>query len=179
MLTNLEKPSLSNEDNQKPLFSELFDKVESTVSANIKFQTQVSKQIESLTDNLMAETRSKNLVIFGLPEAGTGTVADKVNEIVEKCSKKLDVCISQVHRLGAKRESGPRPVKLCLSSEGEKWELVKRINSVRPDGVYARLDLTKEEQHQDFLLRQELKQAKQEDPSGVYKIRKNQVIKVN
>lgn len=66
-----------------------------------------------------------------------------------------------------------------MSSENDKWELLKPINAIKRKGVFARLDLTKEEQHKDFLLRQELKEQREKDPQGQYKIIKNKIVKLD
>lgn len=71
-----------------------------------------------------------------------------------------------------------RPVKLCLSFESDKWEFLRRFNAQKPGGAFARLDLAKEQQQKDFLLRKELRDARQKDEQGTYKIVEEKVQKL-
>jgi len=42
-------------------------------------------------------------------------------------------------------------------SRAEKWEIIKRTNQLRVQGIFAKPDLTKEEREADFWLRMKLK----------------------
>jgi len=54
-------------------------------------------------------------------------------------------------------------MRLTLASEVQKWEFLKRINAQKIEGVFARLDLNKEEQEKDFQLRSELREMRQKN----------------
>ena len=69
-------------------------------------------------------------------------------------------------------------MRLTLASEVQKWEFLKRINAQKIEGVFARLDLNKEEQEKDFQLRSELRELRQKNPENKYKITSGKIIKV-
>jgi hypothetical protein len=142
-------------------------------------QQQVTKQISTLKTDIQADNRSKNVVIFGLEENCETPLVDSLTELLNDCSMKIPIDKSSCYRLGQKSSSKSRPVKLMLPSEAEKWEVLRRINSIKPSGVFARKDLTKEEQEADFVLRQELKDTREKDPKNTYKIIRNKVTLVS
>ena len=78
--------------------------------------------------------------------------------ILDKCHSSKQVTPQSLFRLGKINEetNRSRPLKLCTDSPADKWEILKRINSLNITGVFARLDLSREEREVDFRLRQEL-----------------------
>lgn len=139
------------------------------------------KQIKNLRNDLSTENRAKNVIIFGINE-GESSPADTVelvNSMISECSFMFNATKSNTIRLGAKKVDKPRPVRLSLDSEFDKWELLKRINNLKVPGTFARLDLTKEEQNKDFQLRQQLRDVRKQDPRSTYKIQKNQIVKIS
>jgi hypothetical protein len=137
--------------------------------------------LKNITAELTSEVRAKNLIIFGLEEKETtlDDTADSLGETLKNCGLACDNLGSSISRLGPKKEGKTRPVRLRLSSESQKWEFLRRINGKRLQGVFARLDLNREEQESDFLLRQELRKRRQDNPCQRYIIRNKQVIQVN
>ncbi len=60
------------------------------------------------------EDRTRNFLIFGLPEEEGENLNSRVDEVLETVGQKPKV---DVHRLGKKNTSGPaRPIKVCVSS---------------------------------------------------------------
>jgi hypothetical protein len=180
-------------DSETRSYADVVSKIDSSVQTSKTLQEQISKQItilkteqgqvikqvSSLKSDLQADNRSKNVVIFGLPENTENSLVDSVIDLMNDCSMKISVDKSSCFRLGQKTSSKSRPVKLILSSEAEKWEVLRRINSIKPTGIFARKDLSKEEQEADFALRQELKGIREKDPLNQYKIIRNKITKVN
>jgi len=76
---------------------------------------------------------------------------------------------SNIYRLGrydaTKHTERPRPLRLSTKSESQMWDLLSRINGLKMPGVFARKDLTKKEQDEDFRLRKELKERRNVDPN--------------
>ena len=144
----------------------------------------MSSQLNSLKDDIKTETRSKNLIVFGVKESnedvsGHETSIEQVSNVLKACRFLCDLTKNHVYRLGKKTSNGkPRPIKICLPSEADKWELIKRINREKPDGVFARLDLTREEQDQDFQLRLRLREAREADTKNKYKIVKGKIVQI-
>jgi hypothetical protein len=140
-------------------------------------QNQVVKHINSIKTELQAENRSKNMVIFGLPQDDK-PVNDVVSDLFSECSLSFEKYGPSCIALGSRQGTKPRPIKVTFQTEADKWEALKVINREKPTGVFARLDLNREEQEQDFRLRQELKKVRAENPEGTYKIYKGKITQV-
>ena len=143
----------------------------------VRKQQNISKEREKQL------ARTKNVIIFGIQEAETlSTTIDNLKSIFEeKCHfdiGRVALSPTNVHRIGAKQQGKNRPIRILLDSEVAKWELLKRLNSQRIEGVFARLDLSKEEQERDFQLRKELRKKNEENPDLTFKIVKHRVVQV-
>jgi hypothetical protein len=157
----------------------LVNKIDDAAKKNQTLQEQVSRQIQNIRAELETENRAKNLVIFSLAENEAGGTLDSVTQVMKDCGFQRPLTVGQVTRLGAKKEGGrSRPIKVSMNTEADKWEFIRRINAVKPNKIFARLDLTKDEQQQDFHLRQELKKARETDPDNNYKIIRNKIVKI-
>lgn len=164
-------------------YAEIAAKIDSNLKQTETHHHQVSKQIQTLQHNLGADNRAKNLIVFGIKESSSEDKESTINlvtDLLKDCNlHSASLNKSQVIRLGAKADKKHRPIKICLNSENEKWEMIKRINHKKPNGIFARLDLDKEQQKQDFLLRTELKTCREENPDNTYKIVKNKIVKLS
>lgn len=165
-------------------YAEIAKKLEESsqnFSQNMKSQT--STIIEQLHDKSKAERssemRAKNVVIFGFEEMENRDDAlVKVNNLLYECYLDFEATPSNTYRLGKVIPGRARPIRICTGSEFEKWEMLKRINGLHHPQVFARLDLNKQEQEQDFLLRKQLKEKRDSDPSSKYMIRQNKIVRV-
>lgn len=173
-----------NERSEVQSYAEVVKKFDVTSRQNQVMQEQVSKQLKTIRDDMQAEQRALNLVLFGVREPDetnqTSDILTDIDSIFKDCGLNYKLTKSQVYRLGPKKTDStrPRPLKVCLESEFDKWEVLRRINSIKPQGIYGRLDLSREEQEKDFRLRQELKKTREEDPEGKYKIYQKKIIKL-
>lgn len=157
------------------------DAVAKIETSSTKQTSQIRAEISSIRTEMTSESRSKNLIIFGMSEDKDTTLEEsvtKVTELLKSCNLKHETSKANTTRLGQKKEDKYRPIRLALSSEAQKWEFLRRINDQRVGGVFARLDLNKKEQEADFLLRKELKETKQSNPGIKFKIIKGKVTKV-
>ena len=141
---------------------------------------KVAKLNEKKEERAMQEFRDKNVIIFGLPDDnGNGETLKLVNDLLHECSSVSVNDDSKCYRLGKKSDSEkPRPVRLCMDSKSKKFDLLKRINSLKKDGIFARRDLSKEEREEDFRLRQELKQKREMNVEKKFMIRKGKIVEV-
>jgi len=73
-----------------------------------------------------------------------------------------------------------KPVRLCAETKPKKWDLLKRINSLKKDRIFARLDLDAEEREEDFCLRKELRELKEahQNSGRQFKIRNKSIIEI-
>jgi exonuclease VII large subunit len=150
----------------------------------------IKKQVQTLKTDLKTdldkekekEFRAKNVVIFGIQENDKTTFDEtlkQIQSVLDECSlPPINEPQLNIHRLGPRTAGKNRPIRIKLSSDTQKWEYLKRINQNRIKGVFARLDLDREEQEQDFRLRKELKEKRKEDPETHYKIAKGAIVKV-
>ena len=143
--------------------------------------SQIRAEISSIRTEMTNESRSKNLIIFGMTEDQDTTLDEsvaKVSTFLKECNLKHETSKTNTTRLGQKKEGKFRPIRLTLSSEPQKWEFLTRINNQKVKGVFARLDLNKKEQEADFLLRKELRETKANNPGKIFKIVKGKVTRV-
>lgn len=169
----------NNETVEAKTYAEITAKLDNNIRQTQVNHIQVSKQIQNLKVNLEVDNRAKNLVVFGIKE-DEKSAFEAVIDMLKNCSVYgPNIVQPQVMRLGKKAENKSRPIKICFNSEAEKWETLKRINHVKPNGIFARLDLDKEQQQKDFQLRMELKKRREQDKEHSYKIVKNQIVMIN
>lgn len=166
-------------DSNKRSFAEVVSSLEKTsTKIDKQFKTQ-GLQIATIRDELSADNRAKNVIIFGIKGQDAEETFVELKKVCDECSLNIPLSKSNTIRLGKQNESGkPRPIRLTVDSESTKWDTLKRINFQKIPGIFARLDLSREEQAKDFQLRQELKKAREADKTGEYKIIKNQIKKV-
>ena len=86
---------------------------------------------------------------------------------------------SQAFRLGRKTESDEqkRPIKVRFEDEQSKWEFVKRFNNqtLKEQGIYCKLDESKEVRNHQFQLRKEVNRLRTENTSREYRVRNMQI----
>lgn len=154
----------------------------------IKVQEHLEKQTGSLINQIGVkekmdkdtEFRAKNVVLFGVNEFESREGwTEQVDKIITDCHIDLKLDSRNSYRLGkydpSKHTERPRPVRICTISETQMWELLSRINQLKLPGIFARRDLSKQEQEQDFRLRKELKETKIQNPTLKYKIKKGKI----
>ncbi|KAL8987771.1 MAG: hypothetical protein Q9169_008653 [Polycauliona sp. 2 TL-2023] len=104
---------------------------------------QINRQLkkhEDALEDLDRSARSKNLVLYGVPEDSQSAIQTD-----------LDRGVDSVHRLGrySAKQSKPRPLKLCFSTIQEKHEFLKIAKDLRTSkGIRCDDDLTRLQQQQ-------------------------------
>lgn len=177
----LQKQSTTVTETYASIVSKLQENTDNINGSIVKScETIVQKQQQ--LDKIKAEEldRAKNVIIFGADEASFEDTKSALCQLLKDCDiySKLDITSTTLHRLGKPEDEKKRPIRLKLSSENEKWDILKSINKSKVNGIFARLDLNSEQRKQDFLLRKELRETRSENPSSKYKIHKNKVIQI-
>lgn len=95
----------------------------------------------------------------------------------EDCSKFHKSKIYRSGKVKGEHVTG-RPIRRCTDIVENKWDILKTINYARFEGTFARLDLSKSKR-KDFLLRQGLKEARQQEAGATVKIVKKQMMKIS
>jgi hypothetical protein len=133
--------------------------------------------------------RKLNLIIFGVPEAVAGTIADRKAADKEQCSEIFeaiglrDCAIKDVSRIGKVTGEKRRLLRVSLAKEDDKYHLVAHSKNLRHvpkfDNIYVKPDLTHLQRKIDFELRRELQAKKKAEPSEDFVIRRGKVIPRN
>ena len=144
----------------------------SAALAPMKIQEAVSKASVPRADQ---EDRSKNLMIFGLPEEPAGGAVDAtVTSLLEELNEKplLDSCI----RLGSKVEGKVRPVKVTLKSRDSLLVLLRKACELRKSDSYSRVYIEPDRSFEERVERRKsiktLNELRHEHPDRKYILRK-------
>ena len=111
-------------------------------------------------------------------EENIENATESLNAFFHECHINVELRPASVTRLGALAQGKNRPIRVTLDTEDRKWEVLKRINAVKIRGIFARLDMSREEREKDFSLRRELRETRGADPENSYKIVKGKVTRV-
>lgn len=156
------------------------------IERNTKVLVSAAKQTLVKNENEQKEARDKNLILFGLQEFNTKQeTVEEINKLFSECHLSKVIEKKNMYRLGGISEESdlkdkkPRPIKICTESREDKWEIVRRINSFKKGGIFAKLDMSKEEREEDFQLYQTLKKIRAENSTNRYKIIKKKIVKVD
>lgn len=90
-------------------------------------------------------SRSKNLVVYGLPQVSEGdTDEDTLSLVSNEIIKKLELTITpeSTRRIGKPKEGRPRPILLKLKSETDRRLLLTKKSKLRHTHIRIHEDLT-------------------------------------
>ena len=141
-----------------------------------------------LTELEQREIRDKNIIIFGVKEGSTKQdTIERVQNINTDCHLLAKIEKQNLFRLGKvenvkSNEQGKKPLgplKLCTVSKEQKWNILKRINALKLNGIFAKPDLNIKEREVDFRLRAELKKIRAANPTQIYKIFRERIQKID
>ena len=135
---------------------------------------------EEIVDRL---NRRNNAVIFGLAEKDEEQTKQHIEVIAEKLE--VNMKMLKITRAGRPRTDGkPRPIIIELATEQEKWNFIKKANSIRYreieelKNIYIKPDLTKTQRQEDSKLREELKTRRAKGEDNLI-IRKGKIVAKN
>lgn len=136
-------------------------------------------QFDQILDQQQAEYRKKNAIIYGVnPEMGK-TAMEKVLQLMEDeafAATPKPLTAKRLQTNSPSSGSKPGPVKLEFADEESKWAFVKRANAkLRTHEIYCKLDESKSVRDQQYKLRQQIKQMKEQDQTTQYRIRNMQI----
>ena len=137
--------------------------------SNLKGEVKLfkSEAVQDCTEEVEARClRLNNIILFGVPEKEDGSVEERkdwdalrVGDILEEINV-VDLEISDHRRLGKKHNNRARPLKVCVRDLEKKKEILRKSKNLRASNsmrdVYIKQDLTRAQQEQRKLLRQEL-----------------------
>ena len=137
-----------------------------------------SQALTTVVKNVVAEEdRSRNFLIFGLPEEEGEELNVRVSEVLETIGSKPKI---EVQRIGKKKTTGsPRPVKASVSSSLIVGQILGNARNLRHSEkfktVYLSQDRSLEQRKERKELVQEMKRRALADPNKKFYIRKGQI----
>ena len=165
-------------NNIQKTYAEAVSQLETNSAVIAKAASTSIKKEETESKNI----RDKNVIIFGIQESSIDETMESVKSILDECHLTTTVNKDSLFRLGQydqkEKTNKCRPVKLCTDGKHKKWDILKAINDLKKPGIFARLDLNKSEQEEDFRLRQELKQIRSKEPTKTFKIKNKEIVEV-
>ena len=162
---------------------EKLDQVETEVKdITDNFTTKVKESIHELKQR---DDKAKNIVVSNMPERPSSSDTEDeeegdtdpgedtkklVNELIKEGMGLKDVKVIKAKRIPEKRTEGgkPRIIVAELREKEQKFTVLKSSKKLRDTqnpmwkNVYVNPDMTKQQRHKDFQLRQELKRRREE-----------------
>ena len=115
------------------------------------------------------EDRSRNFIVFSLPERKDEKLEERVQEVFQEIGLKPTLQASRVGKINQGKSK--RPVKVSLSSSSTVHQVLSQVRKLRNSAtfksVYVRPDRSEEERSQDRLLVQELLKKRGSEPDKV------------
>ena len=130
----------------------------------------LKKMVKSVVQE---EDRSRNVVIFGLPEQKNENVEARVQEVFQEIGLKPTLQATRVGKI--RKDNAKRPVQVSLSSHSVVHQVLCQVKKLRHSAtfskVYVRPDRSEEERAQDRLLVNELAKKREMEPDKLHFIR--------
>ena len=197
-LDGLKDDKISDQKKIIQLQSELIDKkneelgsVKDTVETELKSYSSVLKESCSaaLTPQKIAsavkqvnaqEDRSKNVIIFCLPEGQTENVESNVSEILDLLEEKPKVI--DCRRIGHVHPGKPRPIRFKVRNSNIVYQILRKAKRLKDIEGYKTVFISPDRSPEERINRQalvgELKIKRQNDTTHRYFIRKGEIVGV-
>ena len=124
------------------------------------------------------EDRSKNVIVFGVPEEQEENVDNKVKLLLEKLEEKPHT--ANCCRIGQSKPGISRPIRFKVQSSDSVYQILRKAKQLRDTEGYERVfispDRTVEERISRQKLVNELKEKRAAEPNKHYIIRKGEVV---
>ena len=164
------------EDSVKEQFKSYSDVVQENVMV-CQPQTEsvapgVLKQV--VQSVIQQEDRSRNLMVFGLPETEDENATERIQDLFQGIG--IKPATMEVSRVGrSSKEKKKRPVKVILSSASVAFQILSQARRLRKSedfsSVFVRPDRSEEERSLNRLLVQELIKKRENEPGKRHFIR--------
>ena len=151
---------------------ELQRKYDDLVEKSKEQSTNFHENYSSIASEMrQRELKRNNLIIVGLPEGVDGSVSDRRQNDMTKCAEifevlgSSDVVIEKSMRVGKVRSDNKRLLRVTLTNEAQKYELLKQSRTLRGSAkfkeIFIQPDLTYAQRQTDFHLRRELRSRRE------------------
>ena len=139
--------------------------------------------LKTVVETVIAEEdRSRNLIVFGLPEGDGEELETKVSEIFEEIGQKPKL---EAQRIGKKKTDGAttRPVKVCVSSSLIVQQILANARNLRQSRKFKTVFLSPDRSPEQRESRRELIASMRaralEEPEKKFYIKEGQIISAN
>ena len=149
-------------------------------------RSEAMQVVDMFDDYLDYEKRKKNVVVFNLPETEGATRSEQSKEdraafvSLVKEHLRISAKVENSFRVGKRNPDRPRLLVVSLSSEGEKWEILRQAPLLKDAGlnprIYINPDLSARERARGKQLRDELARRKAAGESNLI-IRQGRITK--
>ena len=135
--------------------------------------------LKTVVKNVVAEEdRSRNLIVFGLPEDPAEHITDKVGEVLLELGEKPKL---EAVRVGLKRnQETPRPVKVSFGNATIAAQILSKSRNLRNSGrfklVFISPDRNSEQRVMHRKLVEQLRTKRTDEPSKRHFIKGGQII---
>jgi len=159
----------------KGMIKELEEKVNSHLTLNNVVDKLDIKPIKDEMKKLIEldherNKRALNLIIFGLKEeVNEDTLAIAKTELHNKLQIET-TCLTEATRLGKFTENKGRIIRIKVSSTNHKYDILRKISSLKGTGIFINEDLIPEYQAE---LRKEVQKIKEARKEGKWAIIRN------
>ena len=149
----------------------------SAVGGAVFSQETLKKVVKQVA---VEEELSRNIMVFGLPEeASDEELEGSVSQVLHHLGEKPRF---EAVRLGKKKDSAVRPVRVVLSSAHSAQTVLVKSRNLRHTDKYKRVflspDRTVEERERQRGLVLQLKKTKEEEPQSKHYIKHGQIVSV-
>ena len=163
--------------------------VKNTVSSELKSYSSVLREscsaaleprkiVSAVRKVAEREDRSKNVIVFGVPEEQEENVDNKVKLLLEKLEEKPHT--ANCCRIGQSKPGISRPIRFKVQSSDSVYQILRKAKQLRDTEGYERVfispDRTVEERISRQKLVNELKEKRAAEPNKHYIIRKGEVV---
>eukprot|EP00116_Pleurobrachia_bachei_P009821 sb/3470083/ len=139
---------------------------------------KIQKAVEKVTHTPVdtGPDRSKNLMVFGLPECDGETesvLKDEMEKVLAELGEKPSI---EAQRVGLKREGRERPVIVKLKSREMLLSLLQKAKQLKQTesycGVYLSRDMSLAERAERRELHRTLQELRESNPGGQFRVRR-------
>ena len=167
-----------NPEKLQQTFAEIVQKQKDEV------KNEEENRATTLNEIRMEERRQKakecNLIIVNPPNKENETVSETATGIISKLGIN-DIPIKVEEIITRQKVNNRRMLLVQMTDSKSKWLVISKAkdfrNSKEYENTYINPDLTPEQRRLNTQLRKELKEKRESDPNGNYKIYRNKIIK--
>ena len=190
----LQEELISSKDDQLgALQSAVVSSVEESVKTELRSYSEVASTLSSASKPPSAaysretlksvvkhvveeEDRSRNIMVFGLPESENEILTEKIGELFKELDEKPKL---EAARLGKSGSTRSRPVKVSLSSSVNVQQIMRKARNLRLSEEYKTVFLTPDRSAEERVIQKQLvldlKKRKSDEPDKIHYLKDGEI----